>query len=317
MGRGRAKKKGETSVGFAISDSADGDRWDPPEVPFEIKFNDFASDAKSEIERAINQWNSQALIPLVDREQQKDYVVFVATQGICLSPIGHRGGRQEIRCDLGGDSNFRFGNVMHEIGHAVGLEHEHQRPDQATRIRLIPENIDDLEQYKIIDDDSRVTLGIYDYDSIMHYGPGDPPRFEVIEPGADPGQRKVLSAGDISSTQYLYGFSIQKSLDFGLTAVGDQKLREVKVVNESSAALSIESLGVTPAFFTVSDFPSSVEAFRTAFALVGFAPTGVGSVQATYNVRVAGGLVEIRLFGRASDVIEPRAVLPRSSLDRR
>jgi hypothetical protein len=134
-----------------------------------------------QIELAIERWNAQVPhIPLVDKEpQHRDFVVFVQHDEICKSDFGRQGGRQKIRCHLDG-SDFDFGNVMHEIGHAIGLAHEHQRPDRDKFIKLIPENIPNIEAgFDIIDDGSFEPIGVYDYDSPMHYEVGDPPRFDL------------------------------------------------------------------------------------------------------------------------------------------
>nr|KAG5698486.1 hypothetical protein BaRGS_022016 [Batillaria attramentaria] len=63
--------------------------------------------------------------------------------------------------------------VLHEIGHALGLIHEHQRPDRDQYIAINRENIRpgrqrDFERFG----PARVqNLGVgYDYMSIMHYG---------------------------------------------------------------------------------------------------------------------------------------------------
>ena len=61
---------------------------------------------------------------------------------------------------------------MHEFGHTLGLNHEHQHPGRDQGIRIAFENVKD--EYKIwfkTKSESMVnTYGIpYDLDSIMHY----------------------------------------------------------------------------------------------------------------------------------------------------
>jgi hypothetical protein len=311
-------------MGFAIAkQDAFGTRneglWDPPEVPFEISQSDFplGSDALGEIELAIEKWNTQAPhIRLIDRKPQHDnFVVFVATdEGQCRSPVGRQRGRQEIKCDFrgdfGNDPAAGFGNVMHEIGHAIGLDHEHQRPDRGDFIKLIEQNIVDMSQFEIIDDGSLLPIGIYDYDSIMHYAPGNPPRFEVLQldtqPGALVGQRFRLSLRDVGTTLFLYGFQLTQSVDFGETAIGEIKTRLIKLVNRAPTALNVTTGGVSPAFFNLAKgFPTQVGASSSAEAIVEFFPQGAGHVKATLFVTIADVLLSIRLLGRAKEGIHP------------
>ena len=79
--------------------------------------------------------------------------------------------------------------ILHEFGHALGLEHEHQRPDvpnlfddeklkeiiknQLMEDRM-PHSDEDIEkkieeQWKAIPIDTAIKTSTYDKDSVMHY----------------------------------------------------------------------------------------------------------------------------------------------------
>lgn len=66
----------------------------------------------------------------------------------------------------------RTGNIIHELGHAIGFWHEQARPDRDDYVRIVWSNIhyyfyDEFEKYGVETIDS---LNVpYDYDSIMHY----------------------------------------------------------------------------------------------------------------------------------------------------
>ena len=73
------------------------------------------------------------------------------------------------------DYCFSTGQAIHEIGHAIGLWHEHSRPDRDTYIDILYDNIIETE----IDNFGRLRqdkfdlvpdVG-YDVESIMHYSP--------------------------------------------------------------------------------------------------------------------------------------------------
>ena len=62
---------------------------------------------------------------------------------------------------------------MHEIGHALGIYHEHQRPDRDDFVTVMWENIPEDDQFNF---EKQTTPHVtqngnpYAYNSIMHYG---------------------------------------------------------------------------------------------------------------------------------------------------
>ncbi len=62
--------------------------------------------------------------------------------------------------------------ILHELGHIIGLMHEHQRPDRDNYISVRWDNIplEDRTQFMYMEPDTYVYYEYpYDYNSIMHY----------------------------------------------------------------------------------------------------------------------------------------------------
>ena len=127
----------------------------------------------------------------------------------CGSRVGRQGGQQSINCDLD-SGRFKTGNIIHEIGHAIGLWHEHTREDRDSFITVDWDNI--IEERKgnferHVGDGT--DIGQYDYGSIMHYGRRgfaiDTTKNTITPPtGVSIGQRNGLSNEDIDSVNSLY-----------------------------------------------------------------------------------------------------------------
>jgi hypothetical protein len=181
-------------------------RWPNSTVPYEIQAG---LPNQQRITEAIAHWHAKTRIRFIPRNStHNDYVRFV-TGGGCSSMVGRRGGPQDITLT----SSCQTGNVIHEIGHAIGLWHEQSREDRDTFIRIVWANIDPAAQHNfsqhINDGDD---IGPYDYGSVMHYPPtafsinGQPTIIPLrpLPPGVVMGQRTGLSQNDINAVNTIY-----------------------------------------------------------------------------------------------------------------
>ena len=174
-----------------ISPVEDKSFWPDGVVPYVIDPG-FSDRGVQTIQAAIDEWNSRTVITLVERTTESDFVRFLP-EGGCASYVGRRGGEQEIW--LFGADGCTFGATVHEIGHAVGLEHEHQRADRDQYI-AVPEALT-YHYRSSLYEAAKPVGGPYDYASVMHY------EQKTIPPGI-PVSSNRLSAGDIEGVARLY-----------------------------------------------------------------------------------------------------------------
>lgn len=97
---------------------------------------------QSRVSNAISHWYSNTGIMFRPRTTQADYVTFKFGSG-CSSYVGKVGGQQFLYLA----NACSTGNVIHEIGHAIGMWHEHSRTDRDTYITIHPENITSGYEY--------------------------------------------------------------------------------------------------------------------------------------------------------------------------
>ena len=118
-------------------------KWPNARVPYVIS-SQYNDNERAVIAAAIHEWQSKTCLRFVAKENSdSDYLELTpddGTNNYCYSHVGRQGGRQFVK--MYAPTCMSVGQYMHEMGHAIGFGHEHQRPDRDNYIQIKWENID-------------------------------------------------------------------------------------------------------------------------------------------------------------------------------
>lgn len=143
-----------------------------------VVYYDYASDVTAEnrgrFEDAARQWEDSVealagwqVLRFVRRTNQTNFIrVANSDRSNSYAEVGMRGGEQDLKI-LGWTSRS---TILHEIGHALGAAHEHQRSDRDLYVQILTENIEPGHEEDLADIRQTLSYGEYDFLSVMHYG---------------------------------------------------------------------------------------------------------------------------------------------------
>lgn len=201
-------------AGCGQSESADAS-WPGGVIPY--SFGSANEGQKALVLEAMSEWECGSSVRFVEvQDPSSDHVTisFLEAGAKNRATIGYHA-RASVHFSAGA---LRL-TVLHELGHVIGLRHEHQRPDRDSYIR-IDENIcaltgwsaDDIRVLGADDFLYDVSSFAYDYQSIMAY---HSPYITDLN-GAVVAAGRSLTETDIAKVNAIYGG--KPNMEFGLVS---------------------------------------------------------------------------------------------------
>lgn len=185
--------------------------WEFGVVP--VTFADGVTDAQKQTFFTACGWWASSGILCVPRTDHPSWVHVTKFSDGCYSKVGMgTAGPQTL--NLQDPGCWGTGTIAHEIGHTIGLVHEHQRPDRNTYVTINYDNIEAGKESNFYVYVTGRTWTPYDFNSLMHYGKtafGKSSGLETITPKSEyasqatnMGQRTTATDYDRSAVDGLY-----------------------------------------------------------------------------------------------------------------
>ncbi|KAM3931007.1 astacin-like metalloendopeptidase [Leptodactylus fuscus] len=190
------------------------------EVPYVVsaEYTDFENVM---FDVAMKEFESMTCIKFVNRTTESDYIS-IQSGAQCWSYIGRIGGKQVV--SIGMPACIQYKYIQHELLHALGFYHEHNRRDRDNYINVLWKNIGKHDQ-KYFELDNGNTLNLpYGYNSVMHLRSyeyskisGQPSMVAKSDPNMPLGYHVGMDNLDVMKVNYAYKCNLcrRKFLDTG------------------------------------------------------------------------------------------------------
>ena len=193
--------------------------WDWGVIPYELAPN-FSEAERQRILTAMREWGRVAPIVFVPRTTQTGFLAVTRDEladdrisSPCFSSVGQASGLGRMqRTNLGSTCATGINVIYHELGHAAGFHHEHQRSD---RDNFISVNVTGLAA-NVVGNYQKLNfalVGPYDLLSIMHYAPSTVisllPQYQSM--AAQVGRTAEPTANDHNVLELAYNAQMRES----------------------------------------------------------------------------------------------------------
>jgi hypothetical protein len=183
--------------------------WQSRQVPY-VFDSGLPQSVRNTVMKAMADFSAGTCIRFLRQTTETAYLRVFSGTG-CYSMVGRTGSRQDL--SLGPGCDYK-GTAIHELMHAVGFYHEHNRSDRDEAVTVNLDNVKPAYQsqfHKIGPADNRL-LGGFDQDSVMIYGNKafsangqDTLVAKNGRPLTDPYHKTGFSPSDVAGVRSLYG----------------------------------------------------------------------------------------------------------------
>lgn len=129
--------------GFGNSLIKQSSFWPNATVPYAFDSRVTQND-RNVVKKCISEFQSKTCVKFVERKYDKhyagDYVFISSDKSGCYSHVGRVGGKQDLNLQSPG-CNY-YGIACHELMHALGFDHEHNRHDRDEFVRIVRSNVE-------------------------------------------------------------------------------------------------------------------------------------------------------------------------------
>ncbi|KAH9286599.1 Zinc metalloproteinase nas-27 [Echinococcus granulosus] len=148
--------------------------WPKGVIPYIIDKSLFKEEEMKHLATAIEVWNNETCVQFRPYRRSDRHWMRITDGNTCFSEyMGFKGIPGEQTITLSRNGCRFYGLYLHELGHVMGLDHEHARADRDKYLRVndagVPENFKLFFTRKSIED-LHTYDSPYDLQSIMHYG---------------------------------------------------------------------------------------------------------------------------------------------------